>query len=631
MSRHKLYSPGCVLIVFMTAALIGARAQEPSPAEQAPPQGIEELKQKIQEILTRGHVPGAGIALVAKDHIIWAGGVGKADVTGNKDVTAETIFRVGSISKSFVALALLKLQEEGKIDLNAKLADIAPEIPVHNEWEATHPIRIVNLLEHTAGFDDMHASGAYNVQDPPDIKLLDVLQKFSSPLEARWPPGTRTAYSNPDYGIAGYLIEKITNEAYDIYIRENILLPLGMLNSDFRLTNLNQPLLANGYRDASLRPVPYVSIYLRPAGDLKSSPEEMAHFIQMILNRGKLGDTQIVKPESLDRMEYPQTTLAARAGLKDGYGLANYTDLYGPVAAHGHNGGIDGFLSVCGYMTNQGVGYAAFQNSTASGKSLRDITRLLQDFLLANKTIPAPPVANTPPGDLEQFTGYYEKANPRNQMFAFVDLLLGGKRTYVSGGILFEKDWFAQPKGLVAVSANQFRLEKEPEASTIFFNDEDGTPVMANLFFFGRKTSAVWPMTRLALVLGALGIMATSILFALVWIPMKLLGKIKGAGSLSARYVPLLAAVSLGAAVLLLNAIPGWYAGTYNILTVGIWLLTWVFAGLSVWGLWLSVRSFTGDVKPAVRIHSLLVSIACCGITAYLAWEHLIGIRLWAP
>ena len=154
---------------------------------------------------------------------------------------------------------------------------------------------------------------------------------------------------------------------------------------------------------------------------------------------------------------------------------------------------------------------------------------------------------------------------------------------------------------------------------------------MANLFFFGRKTSVVWPMTRLALVLGALGIMATSILFALVWIPMKLLGKIKGAGSLSARYVPLLAALSLGAAVLLLNAIPGWYAGTYNILTVGIWLLTWLFAGLSIWGLWLSVRSFTREMKPTVRIHSLLVSIACCGITAYLAWEHLIGIRLWAP
>jgi hypothetical protein len=349
------------------------------------------------------------------------------------------------------------------------------------------------------------------------------------------------------------------------------------------------------------------------------------------LNRGKLGETQIVKPDSLDRMEYPQTTLAARAGLKDGYGLGNFTDVHGPVTAHGHNGGIDGFFSTYGYMTDQGVGYAAFLNSSGSPKPLRDITKLLQDFLLADQTIPTPPTASAPPGDLERFAGYYEKANPRNQTFAFMDSLLGGKKTFVSGAILLEKDWFDKPKALVSVTANQFRQEKEPEASTIFIEDEDGTPVMADLTFFGRKTNALWPATRLALVLGALGLMATSILFALVWIPMNSLGRMKGVACLSARYVPLLAVLSLIAAVLLLNAIPEWYAGTYNILTVGVWLLTWMFAGLSVWGLWLSVRSFKFGVKAAVRIHSLLVSIACCGVTAYLAWWHVIGLRLWAP
>ncbi len=600
-------------------------------AETPHPKTIEELQRAVRSILTREHVPGAGIALVDKDHIIWAGGVGKADLAANKDVTADTTFRVGSISKSFVALALLKLQEDGRIDLNAKLADLAPEIPVHSPWEATNPVRIVNLLEHTAGFDDMHPSGAYNVIDKPDIPLLDVLQKFSSPFNVRWPPGTKFSYSNPGYGAAGYLIEKINRQPFDEYIRNVILMPLGMLNSDFRLTNLNQPLLAQGYDGDSPKPVPYVSIYLRPAGDLKSSPAEMAHFVQMLLNRGKLGDVEIVRPESIDRMEYPQTTIAARAGLKNGYGLANYTDLDGPVVAHGHNGGINGFLSQYGYMPEQGFGFVVLINSSNSPQALRDISKLVRNYLQDDQPAPKQPPANLPAGELAKFAGYYEKTNPRDQMFAFLDSLLESRKVFVSGDTLFEKGWFGKAKALVPVASNQFRLEDQPVAGRIFFADESGKLVLAGLQFYGIQTDSVWPTVRLCLVLGALVVMATSILFALVWIPRKLLRRMTGVRHISARYVPLLAELSLVGAFLILNEAPDWLLGTYNIITVGIWLLTWAFALLSVWGLWLSLRSFKLDVNLAVRIHSLLVSVACCGIAGYLAYWHIIGLRLWAP
>ena len=630
MSRGRLSCLASALLICAALVSAGVRAQEPQAATQAPPPGLEELKQKIQDVLTKYRVPGAGIVLVAKDHIIWTGGVGKADVAAGKAVTDETIFRVGSISKSFVALALLKLQEEGKIDLNAKLHDVARELTVQNPWQATNPIRIANVLEHSAGFDDMHRSCVYNVQDPGDMKLFDVLQRCSASLVSRWPPGSRTAYSNPDYGIAGYLIEKASGEAYDLYIRENILVPLGMLDSDFRLTNLNQPLLAKGYESASLRPVPYAQIYLRPAGDLKTSPAEMAHFIQMMLNRGKLGDTQIVTPESILRMEYPQTTAAARAGLKDGYGFANYTSGR-TVAVHGHNGGIAGFISTYGYMPDAGAGYAAFLNSTISGEALTEITKLLQDYLVVGQTLPQPPTASVAPSELEKFAGYYEKTNPRDQMLEFVYLLLGGRHVFVADGKLYEKGWIGKAMALVPVSANQFRTEEQPVASTIFFNDESGKPVMGDLGFYGDRSDPTWPTTRLVLVAGALVVMARSILFALVWIPMKLLGKLKSAGNLNVRYAPLIAVLALVAACFELTEIPDWYSGTFNMLTVGLWMLTWAFAVLSIWALWVSVRSFTREVKMAVRIHSLLVAIACCGIAGYLYYWGMIGPRLWAP
>ena len=630
MPRNRFRTSGALLAILLALVAVPAPTQEAPGAESGPPPGMLGLLQEIQGVLMHEHVPGVGIALVAKDRIIWTGGVGKADVAANRDVTSDTFFRVGSISKGFVALALLKLQEEGKIDLNAKLAILAPEIPAQNPWEATHPIRIADLLEHTAGFDDMHPSGTYNVLDPPDIKLIDVLQKFPAPLESRWPPGTRMAYSNPDYGIAGYLVEKTANEPYELYIRENILLPLGMLGSDFRLTNLNRPGLAKGYKGSGGKPVPYVAIYLRPAGDFKSSPAEFAHFIQMMLNRGKLGDAQIVRPESIDRMEYPQTTLAARAGLKDGYGLANYVNLSGVVATHGHDGGIDGFVSTYAYSPAQGLGYAAFLNSSGSVKAVRDIAKLLQDYLLAGQTIPAPPSGRAP-ADLEKFAGYYARANPRDQQFAFLDALLGGKRVFVENNTLYESGWFAGALQLVPVGDNQFRKVKEPEASTIFFQGENGEAVMADLSFFGIRTSVAWPAARLALILCALVLMASSLLFALVWIPRKLMGRMRGVARLSVRCVPLLAVIALGCAVLLLNNMPGWYAGTYNILTVGFWLLTWIFAALSVYGLFVTAFPFRQPVKAAVRIHSLLVAIACCGIAAYLARWGMIGFHFWGP
>src|SRR5882724_5258001 len=155
---------------------IALSAQEkPDPA---PPNTLEELQKAIRTEMNKNHVPGAGVALVSRGELLWCGGFGDADIASKKPITCDTEFRVGSISKSFVALALLKLQEEGKINLEATLHDVAPEIPMQNAWESTHPVRIVNLLEHTAGFDDMEAAEVYNVGDPYDYPLLEVFKRF---------------------------------------------------------------------------------------------------------------------------------------------------------------------------------------------------------------------------------------------------------------------------------------------------------------------------------------------------------------------------------------------------------------------------------------------------------------------
>jgi CubicO group peptidase (beta-lactamase class C family) len=109
------------------------RASPPLPPSKLKPQTIEELRAAIADVLTRTHTPGCGFALVTKDSVVFAGGVGKADLATNRDVTGDTMFRIGSITKSFVALSLLKLQEQGKVDIHSKVTDVAPEVKIVNQ------------------------------------------------------------------------------------------------------------------------------------------------------------------------------------------------------------------------------------------------------------------------------------------------------------------------------------------------------------------------------------------------------------------------------------------------------------------------------------------------------------------
>ncbi len=556
--------------------------QAPQPKEEPPhPKTLEELQKAMKDVLGKEHVPGAGVALVSRGEVLWCGGFGKADIVTSRDATCETQFRVGSISKTFVALALLVLQEEGKINLEARLQDAAPEVPVKNRWEARHPVRIVNLLEHTAGFDDMEFSEVYNLRDPYDYPLLDVFKRFRKPLEVRWPPGTRMAYSNPGYGVAGYLIEKVTGRPYDQYIRDTILRPLGMETADFPFTDGNKALLATGYAGNPQRSVGYPRIYLRPAGDLKASPGELAKLVQFFLRRGIAGDTQLVKQESIARMEAPETTFAARNGLWLGYGLANYADVAGGVVTHGHDGGIDGFMSTYRYMPEQNWGYVVLLNSSSSGKALRELNRLAVDFLTKDFPKLQQPAISIAARELQKFSGFYAPRAPRSQLFSFLDELTGGVRVRVINGRLTQSRMFDKPIPLIPVGKNLFREEKEPEGSTIFFANETGNMAVSaggvDEIFYGERSSLALAYARLALLGLCALLMATSLLFAPVWILWKIF--------------PLLSLLGLAVA----KAIP------------------------------------KEEIHNAVRIHSLLVSLACCVVTAFMASWGLLAVRLWAP
>ncbi len=602
--------------------------------DQPHPKTLQELQQAMKGVLDKEHVPGAGVALVANGEVLWCGGLGEADIAAKRATGCDTEFRVGSISKTFVALALLKLQEEGKINLYARLQDVAPEISFKNRWETTHPVRVVNLLEHTAGFDDMEPSEAYNVHDRYDFPLLEVFKRFPEPQTVRWPPGTRMSYSNPGNAIAGYLIEKVTGKPFDQYIREMFLRPMGMEHADYPFTEANKALLATAYEGNPPKASGYPFIYLRPAQDLKASPGELAKLVQFLLQRGKAGDAQLVSSASILRMEAPETTLAAKNGLRLGYGLCNYSSVEGGVVTHGHDGGIDGFISSYRYMPEQNWGYVILLNSDNSQQALESLNRLAIDFLSKDFLKPQQPVTTLPPKALEMFEGYYAPRAPRSQLFAFVDDLSGGTRIGMINGKLTRSGLFGRPEPLLYVGKTMFRGEKEPEGTTVFFATETGDLAVVSSglegISYSERSSLALPFLRIALLSLCLFFMLTSLPYALVWLFLKLLGAMKDVRHLCVRVVPLLATLALLIVPLCLMKLSGAQIGSLNLWTAGIFLGTFFFPLLSILGLFLVLRVPKEEIHRGVRIHSLLVSSACCVLTGFLLSWHLLALRLWA-
>src|SRR6266849_3560096 len=630
MRRDELLA-GISLLAAALMLLFPAEGATQQKDDQPHPKTLQELQKAMKDVLDKGHVPGAGIVLVANGEVLWCGGIGEADVATKHVAGCDTEFRVGSISKTFVALALLKLQEEGRINLYARLQDVAPEIPFKNRWEATHPVRIVNLLEHTAGFDDMEPSEVYNVHDRYDFPLLDVFKRFKKPQSVRWPPGTRMSYSNPGNAIAGYLIEKTTGKPFDQYIRETFLRPMGMEHADYPFTDANKAFLATAYEGNPPKPSGYTFVYLRPGQDLKASPRELAKLVQFLLRRGMAGDAQLVKPDSILRMEAPETTLAAKNGLGLGYGLCNYSSVEGGVVTYGHDGGIDGFISSYRYMPEQNWGYVILLNSDNSQQALESLNRLAIDFLSKDFPKPQQPITALPAKALKMFTGYYA---PRSQLFALKDDLTGGTRIRVINGKLTRAGLFGQPEPLLAVGKNLFRGEKEPEGTTVFFVTETGDWAVASSglggISYSERSSLALPLLRITLLALCLFFMVTSLPYALIWLFLKLVGVMKDVRHLSVRVVPLVATLALLIVPLCFVKLNGAQIGSFNLWTAGIFLGTFLFPILSVIGLVLVLRVPKEEIHRGVRIHSLLVSSACCVLTGFLLSWHLLALRLWA-
>ncbi|HMG53397.1 MAG TPA: serine hydrolase domain-containing protein [Kofleriaceae bacterium] len=594
-----------------------------APDRAAPPADLDGLRAQIAEIMQRNQIAGAGIALVDRDGVRWAGGIGLADRERGIPVTADTLFRVGSITKTFLVLAVMQLVERGRLDLAAPVAQLAPEIAFDNRWAAEQPITVAHLLEHTAGFDEMRPNETFAPREAEAMSLYDVLARNPASRVARWRPGSRASYSNPGYTLAAYILEKLTGQPYEQVIERELFQPLGMTHAALRMTSEVGERLARGY-DERDRPVAYRGIYHRPAGNLMVSARDLAALIQLALARGRVGGAALVSPATIDRIERSET-----AELDSGdasYGLANWGDVSMRVVLRGHGGYAPGFLALYGYSASRGVGYVLLLNSTRSHDGRFEIRRAIVDYLLRDQPVPPPPRVQIPEPELQRWAGSYHLAASRMQLMAFRDRLSPGVEVFVDRGRLYTRPLPGDepPRELIPVGGDRFRAPWASGSFVAFGHDRDGR----RIYLAGSDYFLEEPRSRtLAFALGpviCIALLGTGLVLPLT-------GFVRRRRPAPGIGWPVVVALSLFLAPrLFAAAIDRGVFGELNVYTAGLFVLSLVFP---LGSLATAVQTLAWLPRPGSilgKLHRALFSAAACCVTGYLAAYGLIGIRMWS-
>ncbi len=348
--------PSTILVALLTAALAvpAVRAQEAPDRFQPAYQAIDTAARRL---MAEHRMPGLALALTSRRKLLFHRTYGFADLKLRTPVTSETLFQIGSISKSFTAIALMKLAEGERFDLDQPIAAYLPWFAVHSDHR---PVTAHHLLSHTAGI----TANLDGVTSSP-FMAWSVRNQGTA-----WEPGTRFHYSNVGYQILHQLIEGVSRRTYAELVRERIFQPLGMGHSSGEILLASRSAQAIGYiefyddrpphRSRPLVEAPFVE-YRIGDGCVLSTADDMAAYVRMILNRGATADGRLLSAEGFDRLataytQWPQGSETLGAGY--GIGVSTYEgrDFLG------HSGGMVGFVSNMTADMTEGFGAVALAN-----------------------------------------------------------------------------------------------------------------------------------------------------------------------------------------------------------------------------------------------------------------------------
>ncbi len=327
---------------------------------------LKSLQQTVIEVANRWPSAGLAVAVVRDGTLDAFIGQGVTDVDSNTPITVDTVFRIGSITKTFTAVAVMQLWERGLIDLDAPADDYLRSFRLVPAAGVSMPT-LRHLLTHTAGVgywrrlsDVLRPGvGSGDVARGP-VQPLAEFYRDGLPVEAE--PGTKWMYSNHGIAVLGQIVEDVTGQPIEQYLRHHVLQPLAMEHTDLTRSDRVSDALATGYalKAKGLRPVVHREMPLPAAGGMYSTAADLARYVGALLNGGVGERGVVVKPETAAQMFHAHYLPDPRL---PGMGLTFMLDDVGGHRTAIHTGVLSGFLSAIALAPDDGVGVVVLANT----------------------------------------------------------------------------------------------------------------------------------------------------------------------------------------------------------------------------------------------------------------------------
>lgn len=350
--------------------------------------GLRPAFRLVDQFVTRSlqqyGTPGLSLALVDRRGVITARAYGYADLERFRPVQRDTRFEIGSISKSFTALALMQLADSGRFDPAAPVTRYLPWFTPSNRFT---PITAHHLLSHTAGLPS----------DRDEIPSSRAQAYLARERTVATPPGSYWAYSNIGYQVLGVLLETLTRQSYADVIRQRLLLPLGMTGAAAQFTHADRPNLAVGYQplhdDRPARPgeplvvAPWLE-YGSGDGAIVASATELGAYLAMLLNGGNGPAGPLVSPQRFKRLMSP---IAPVGTSGDHYGYGFFLGKVDGRQVFEHSGGMVGYSSYLIGDPAMGIGVVAFVNGPGNAGGVATFALRALGAAMRGDTLPSLP------------------------------------------------------------------------------------------------------------------------------------------------------------------------------------------------------------------------------------------------
>lgn len=345
------------------------------------------LHARIAEVLNRWPSAGLAIAVVrdGKPALFYQHGV--ADVVTGEPVTPDTVFRIGSLTKTFTAVAIMQLWEEGRIDLDGPANDYLTTFRLTTPQPGIEPATVRHLLTHTSGVgywrrlsDLLHPGPGSGVQ-ADRLQPLGDYYKRGLPQEVQ--PGTKWVYSNHGFAALGQIVEDVSGQPLAEVFAERILVPLGMEHTDLVRSERVRYGLATGYvvRSRGLVPVVHREVPTPGGGGLYSTTADLARYVTALLSQGRTDHGVLLEPTTLATMFEPHFQPDPRV---PGMGLAFNLGDEGGRRTVGKDGVTSGFLAQLTMAPREGLGVVVLTNTgglVTLGAAVPLGTALLRELL----------------------------------------------------------------------------------------------------------------------------------------------------------------------------------------------------------------------------------------------------------